>query len=314
MSSNAQASEIYSQVHYKSAVYNYRFAGIVYGAYIVVYVTSVYVLLSPPRFTSLPTRKYMLGVTTLMFALGIIALVLGITVEFQLGNSPIVYETRLGPSGPVISYHLWEAVACLMYILCDIICAWRTVVLWKYDRRIIGILAFFILVTTGASVLSICFGLSEGRGGRSTFGGGLSKIDLESIVVVPTLCTNLLSTGLIAWKAWQRRIRVREHLCEGKGSLRFHRVYSLLIESGLIYCCIWILYWMALAGPLPDPGFNVVVFISGIYPTLIIILISKQMSSVDALGPRKDGGEPRLPICRDSTSGSDTQISSTYSI
>ena len=38
----------------------------------------------------------------------------------------------------------------------------------------------------------------------------------------------------------KRRIQVKEHLCKGKGSLRFNRVFSLLIESGLIYCCIWV--------------------------------------------------------------------------
>ena len=37
----------------------------------------------------------------------------------------------------------------VQYILCDSICAWRTVVLWNKDKRIIAILAFFILVTTG---------------------------------------------------------------------------------------------------------------------------------------------------------------------
>jgi hypothetical protein len=56
----------------------------------------------------------------------------------------------------------------------------------------------------------------------------------------PTLGTNLVSTGLIAWKAWQRRISVRKHLCEESGSVRVDRVFALLIESGFIYCCIWV--------------------------------------------------------------------------
>jgi hypothetical protein len=34
-------------------------------------------------------------------------------------------------------------------ILCDCICAWRTVILWNKDKRIIAILVFAILVTTG---------------------------------------------------------------------------------------------------------------------------------------------------------------------
>ena len=38
----------------------------------------------------------------------------------------------------------------VQYILCDSICAWRTVVLWNKDKRIIAILVFFNLATTGS--------------------------------------------------------------------------------------------------------------------------------------------------------------------
>ncbi|KAH8991857.1 hypothetical protein EDB86DRAFT_2933376 [Lactarius hatsudake] len=59
-------------------------------------------------------------------------------------------------------------------------------------------------------------------------------------MVGPTLATNLISTGLIAWKAWQHRVSVRKHLGEGTGSVRVDRVFALLIESGFIYCCLWV--------------------------------------------------------------------------
>ena len=38
----------------------------------------------------------------------------------------------------------------VQYILCDAICAWRTVVLWNKDKRVIAILLLFILGTIGA--------------------------------------------------------------------------------------------------------------------------------------------------------------------
>jgi hypothetical protein len=37
----------------------------------------------------------------------------------------------------------------VQYILCDIICAWRTVVLWNRDNNIVAILLLFNLVTIG---------------------------------------------------------------------------------------------------------------------------------------------------------------------
>ena len=37
----------------------------------------------------------------------------------------------------------------VQYILCDIICAWRTVIIWNKNKRIIAVLGFFILGTIG---------------------------------------------------------------------------------------------------------------------------------------------------------------------
>jgi hypothetical protein len=37
----------------------------------------------------------------------------------------------------------------VQYILCDVICAWRTVVLWRNDKWVIAVLVFFITGTTG---------------------------------------------------------------------------------------------------------------------------------------------------------------------
>jgi len=84
-----------------------------------------------------------------------------------------------------------------MYILSDIICAWRAVVLWNRDKRVISILLLFILVTTVAAMYDVFLNVEF----------GLETVNMEFILspltsVVPTLATNLLSTGLIAWKFW----------------------------------------------------------------------------------------------------------------
>jgi len=304
MFSNAITINQPGDFQYRLAVYGDLFTGTVYGAYIVVYMISVYVLLSKPGFTSSLLRMTMFAITTLMFSLGIVVLVLETMIRFS-DNSTIIFNG-------------WAATTCLMYILCDIICAWRTVILWNHDKRIIAILGFFILGTIGATGYALSFRVVGDSIVKSLGGKDL-------IVIVPTLSTNLLSTGLIIWKAWQRRIIVRKHLCEGKGSVRVDRVFALLIESGLIYCCIWIYYWISRSTGLPDPGFTTIALYSGLYPTLIIILISKTFSPVDhystqstgmqythvpTFGPPTDGGvPPHVPTTRrDSTSYCDVQI------
>ncbi|KAN0129146.1 hypothetical protein V8E53_013017 [Lactarius tabidus] len=305
---------------HKAAVYETLIGGMVYGAYIVVYATSVYILLRSPGFTSSPPRMFMFGITTFMFALGIVALVLVTTLGFKITQMIFYPTSNLHVAA---YYYAWASITCLMYILCDIICAWRTVVLWNKDKRVIAILLLFILGTIAAAGYCHAGGPIEPGNFEDN---NLKFGKRDTIMIGPTLVTNLLSTTLLAWKAWERRISVRKHLREGSKFVRADRVFALLIESGIIYCCIWILYCISAFGVLPSPGFTTMAFVSGLYPTLIIILVSMQMSPVEhysspklqfarvpGLGPPRASGTPRhvVTIHREYTSDFVTQIPST---
>ncbi|KAH9163316.1 hypothetical protein EDB89DRAFT_2021199 [Lactarius sanguifluus] len=134
-------------------------------------------------------------------------------------------------------------------------------------------------------------------------------------MVGQTLATNLVSTGLIAWKAWQHRISVRKHLGEGNGSVKVEKV-----------CTSSLVLFIAAFGYVP--GFtvmeHVLLFISGLYPTLIIISVAMQKSPIEyystystgmqfatgpALEPTRAGDMPHLyPIRREYASDSDKHI------
>ncbi|KAH9173224.1 hypothetical protein EDB89DRAFT_747301 [Lactarius sanguifluus] len=284
---------------YKLTVYDNLFVGIVYGVYIVLYVTSIHVL-TKPGFTSSRPRMFMFGITTFMFALAIIALVLRTTLGFQemqffLGNTSANTWSfyRL-----FVVFLVEGTIARLMYILSDIVCAWRAVVLWNRDKRVIAILLFLILGTTAAAGCELGFGL----------GPPSDQVSFQSnqgplIMVGPTLATNLVSTGLIAWKAWQHRVSVKKHLGEASGSMRVGRVFALLVESGFIYCCLWIVYLISAFDLVPAPGFaimdGVLLFVSGLYPTLIIILVAMQKSPVEYYSTHSTGMQfARVPALR----------------
>ncbi|KAH9058108.1 hypothetical protein EDB87DRAFT_952161 [Lactarius vividus] len=272
-----------------STVFDDLAVGIVYGVYIVLFVISAYVLLSRPGFTSSQTRMFLFGITTFMFALGTTALVLEKALELQKIEFNVFYFAEGG-------------ITRLMYILSDVICAWRAVIIWNRDRRVIAILLLCILGTIAAAGCEIGLGFVTPADNGSQSG--------PLVMVGPSLGTNLLSTGLIAWKAWQHRVSVRKYLGEGTGSVNVERVLALVIESGLIYCIPWILYVISAFGVIPEPGLTVIgdvlVFISGLYPTLIIILVAVQKSPVEhysthstgmqfatgpALGPPRAGGD-----------------------
>ncbi|KAH9072409.1 hypothetical protein EDB83DRAFT_2573177 [Lactarius deliciosus] len=307
--------------YYKATMYENLFLGLVYGVYLVLYVTSVHILL-----------MFMFGITTFMFIMGIIALVLEKTLEFQsIQWFTLNFNTTAGVWSSYrtnVVFAVDATITRLMYILGDIICAWRAVVLWNRHSHVIAILLLFILGTTAAAGCELGLSLVPlfksdlpyfTTQGKATANFG------PLIMVGPTLATNLVSTGLIAWKAWQRRISIRRHLGEGSGSVRAERVFALLIESGFIYCCLWILYLISAFGVIPPPAFvimnHVLVFASGLYPTLIIIFVAMQRSPIEyystgmqfargpALGP-PTVGDNVYPIRHEYTSDSDTHVPS----
>ncbi|KAH8993717.1 hypothetical protein EDB92DRAFT_376798 [Lactarius akahatsu] len=326
-------SEYYLQ--YKLTVYDNLFVGIVYGIYIVLYVTSVHILIKP-GFTSSRPRMFMFGITTFMFALTVVALVLRTTLGFQEVQwflSFALEDSIQGPANAWSSYRIFvvflveAAITRLMYILSDIVCAWRAVVLWNRDKRVIAILLFLILGTTAAAGCELGLDLTP-PSSETSFQSDQGPL----IMVGPTLGTNLVSTGLIAWKAWQHRVSVKKHLGEANGSVRVDRVFALLVESGFIYCCVWIVYLISAFNLMPAPGFtvmdDVLLFVSGLYPTLIIILVAMQKSPVEyysthstrmqfarmpALGPPRAGDMPPYvyTICRENANDSDKQVLST---
>ncbi|KAI9433492.1 hypothetical protein H4582DRAFT_983858 [Lactarius indigo] len=323
--------------YYKSTVYENLFVGIVYGIYIVLYVTSVHILLRKPGFTSSRPSMFMFGITTFMFIMGIIALVLEKALEFQsIQSFNSFFDPTAGNAWS--SYHInivftvEATIARLMYILSDIVCAWRAVVLWNRDKRVIAVLLPFVLGTTAAAGCELGLSLVPLFKSNLPYFSTQGRITVNFgplIMVVPTLGTNLVSTGLIAWKAWQHRVSVRKHLGEGSGSVRVERAFALLIESGFIYCCLWILYLISAFHVIPPPAFiimnHVLVFVSGLYPTLIIILVAMQKSPIEyystystriqfvrgpVLRPPKVSDMPRhvYMIRREYASDSDTHV------
>ncbi|KAH8979112.1 hypothetical protein EDB86DRAFT_3108221 [Lactarius hatsudake] len=220
-----------------------------------------------------------------------------------------------------------------MYILSDIICAWRAVGLWNKDKRVIATLLLGTTVAGGYELgvtlrpnfefnTPYYYSIQDSLVPETTGDSG------PLIMVCPTLGTNLVSTGLIAWKAWQHRVSFRKDLGKGSGSVMVERVLALFIESGFIYCCLWVGYLISALDVIP--GFivmeHVLFFSSGLYPTLIIILVAMQKSLIEystcstrmqfatgpALGQTRAGDMPRhlYPIRREYASSSDMHIPS----
>ncbi|KAH9173212.1 hypothetical protein EDB89DRAFT_2068972 [Lactarius sanguifluus] len=244
----------------------------------------------------------MFSITTFTFVLGIISLVLQTALEFQqtwwlldptaenvwplgrIGSVSIVAETIRRLMVQLHNASLPSAqLMPVQYILSDIICAWRAVVLWNRDKHVTALLLFLVLGTTGTYkrllvvVILLIPILSPPYVSIPIIADDLGPL----LVVFPILGTNLVSTALIAMKAWQYRVSIKKHLGKGTGSVRVDRVFALLIESGFVYCCLWILYVILTFNLNTTVMHNALLFVSGLYPTLIVILVAMQKSPVE---------------------------------
>lgn len=202
-------------------------------------------------------RLVMLTVTTLMFALGLIALVLQTTLSYQqfaqLFNSSSsslwsTYRTSVVTAVVATIARIIVSNAFTFdirrlsnypskqYILSEVVCAWRAAVLWDYDRRVVAVLTVFLIGATCESphfsdkprllsLISAAAGVNLGRTlhpifvSQTTTDSGTKLGETALIMIGPLLATNILSTALIGIKAWWVSTVPRCHIYVSKGCL-----------------------------------------------------------------------------------------------
>ncbi|KAI0056952.1 hypothetical protein BV25DRAFT_1920589 [Artomyces pyxidatus] len=173
------------------------------------------------------------------------------------------------------------------YILSDAIVVWRALTLWGSNKQVFIILSIFMLGTTAAAGSDVGLSLAQLFNTHNIAENqSPSKLGERSLILVgPTLGTNILATSLIAYKAWRHRAFIKANLSEGSPATNVEKILALLVESGIIYCIVWIFYLLAAFRLFPADGFavmdGIMVQIAGIYPTMIIILVCLQKSNFE---------------------------------
>ncbi|KAK7447438.1 hypothetical protein VKT23_014147 [Stygiomarasmius scandens] len=99
---------------------------------------------------------------------------------------------------------------------------------------------------------------------------------------VPLLVTNVVSTSVYGYKAWQQQEAIRKTTGEGKHSIGLkERASLLLLESGALYGIFWTVYtFMSIFGNTQSSGFQAFAatmpVISALNPTLVILMVTMQ--------------------------------------
>ncbi|KAK1228206.1 hypothetical protein PQX77_008752 [Marasmius sp. AFHP31] len=181
-----------------------------------------------------------------------------------------------------------EALFLSNMILGDSVVIWRAWVLCQNTRmqRLVYIPIVMLLTGFAFMVIALECLSANGYGNQSAIPVGAKVCQWgEPIAWGISLVTNFVSTCLIAVRAWEHRQFLRKSAAL-KGT-RSEKILIVLTESGFIYCLFWLTQLnLFFDNPME---LNFVTFlqvflngvgdqISGVYPTIIIILVNKHRS------------------------------------
>ncbi|KAI0056908.1 hypothetical protein BV25DRAFT_1920556 [Artomyces pyxidatus] len=286
---SAQNEALYQSV--RQSLFDTLFVAVFYGAFFVLMIGSMYILFRINRraIQTIP-RITMVSAIGLMFSCASIAFIL--QIPLFLGQLPSFIDPL--HAGSPWSHRKTNVITSvgavsvrINYILSDAIVVWRALTLWSSDRRVLFILLIFMLGTIAAAGSDLGLSLSQLFDTHDVVEDqSNAKQGRRALILVgPTLATNVCATLLIAYKAWSYRVFVKAHLNEDSAATKVEKIFALLVESGVAYCVMWILYILAAFRVFPGPGPSIMdgimVQISGIYPTIIIILVCLQKSPVE---------------------------------
>ncbi|KAF9020099.1 hypothetical protein BDZ89DRAFT_1072481 [Hymenopellis radicata] len=262
-----------------------------YGFYCIIMFQATYLLLNGGLKSR--GRKIFLVATLVMFAAATTQEGLQLAYVFKT----LPYDSNPALMPPASLTHernniqtAFNSLSRLAFLFSDGIVVWRAWVLWGGNRKVVTYLCSMYFVTVALEAFDLGFGIHQQLSGKvvndQSFTANVHR-GLILPLVIPTLVLNASATALIAYKAWQHRRDIRMHVVDGKTKASTaEKILTLFIESGMFYCLVWAIYLMGAAGLFDGKvGYNimaaVIAQVSGIYPTVIIVLVCLQRTHCD---------------------------------
>ncbi|KAI0269774.1 hypothetical protein BC834DRAFT_967516 [Gloeopeniophorella convolvens] len=264
-----------------------------FGIYTVLFVFSTVFVLSKQGRTR--TRNLVLAASVAMYVVSATHWAIGIALLVKAASDSNNSVSEIVLTGPLelLAFGYLPSISC---VLGDAIVVWRAWVLWerRYDLFIPPIL--FLIGTIATSVTSAV--LTFKGASRDTWQEGDTPVRFGYIIYGLIILTNLWATGLICIRAWQHRRFLRSVMGKSTPKTRAEKALAFLIESGVIYLCFWVTYLVLTRlksnhGLLIDSA--VVVQIIGIYPTVIVVMVTMRLSTADVLESQPSRPEQLAP-------------------
>ncbi|KAJ6554372.1 hypothetical protein B0H19DRAFT_1262745 [Mycena capillaripes] len=177
-----------------------------------------------------------------------------------------------------------EALFMFNMVVGDTVVIWRAWVLYQRTLWVVSIPCIMLLMSFIFSVVDITCLTGAGWSDQSAIAsGGVVCAHAELMAWAFSFVTNATCTILIGYKAWHHRRSMKAlNIVGNPRRLSADKMLSILVESGFIYCLFWltqyilfvdidrekpIIYAYELFAGMGDQ-------ISGMYPTLIIVIVN----------------------------------------
>lgn len=262
---------------------------LVYGIYATLAMESTYILVDRGLKGSRP-RQAMLAATLVMFA--------GATALSGMDITGFVIQTpTLGPA-PYDPTRIFRRLAIaelpierINFFFSDSIVVWRAWILWPGNAKVRAVLTTCLLASLAGSIVEGTLGVRQYLHGSLVGTNALEGL----ILLLPLLATNICSTSLVACKAWHYRKSIRANIDSGNARTKVEKVLILLVESGFLYCFVWMLYIMSIFNVFSTLGEDLIQslipYVTAIYPTVIILFVALEKSHAETMfeGSMADG-------------------------
>ncbi|KAM5536738.1 hypothetical protein V8D89_009577 [Ganoderma adspersum] len=319
----ARGPEFWSRLWAASAI-STSFA-VLYGLFLALAVLSVYLLLRRGVRRSL-TAIQLFAVTALLVSTTIYWAVVVLQLLNTLVSDPDAATAVSHKDAILRPQCVGTAMLTVNIILSDLVVWWRVWVLWHDSRALYRRLAYIfggVLLATTFATGVVDTNLSCHAKGGFMYGG----LPVGTVASMFSLVTNLAATILTAYKAWVHRRCVRSHAASGPRSTQVESIFALLVESGALYCTLWIVVVVWQTGPwMDDPHLQSSFFLSlqvsgkhpadadsfwfkggvliegclvpliAIYPTAIIVLVALNKSAVENGFKREFAASPAIAV------------------
>ncbi|KAF9064961.1 hypothetical protein BDP27DRAFT_1366778 [Rhodocollybia butyracea] len=174
----------------------------------------------------------------------------------------------------------------------DMVVMWRACVLWGWCLRVRITFGIFVIVPAVLAIIDVS--TTRPAATDTIFEPNLFGF----VALLVSLISNVWATSLIGYKAWIRRKEIRNLWGPGRKMPPAQGVLVLLAESGSLYSIVWVTFIASTAytmiigsTPITHAISDFIPSFVGLYPTVIIVLVSRQMTHWEedsSLSPAQD--------------------------